>query len=82
MNTLRALPLAERLLLLVAVVLAVGLMAVYVQLLHDSLRRGDELRKEQRIAATRKPTKVARAEVQDTSLRARQPARVADARAR
>lgn len=82
MNPLRALPQVERQLLFVAVVLAVALLSMYVQLLHDSLQRGHELREEQRIAATRKPAKVVRAEAQHTSLRARQPATVADAQAR
>ena len=82
MNPLRGLPLAQRQLLIVAAILAVALLSMYVQLLHDSLQRGAELREEQRIAATRKPAKVARAEVQPASLRARQPDNVADARTR
>lgn len=47
MNPFRALPLAERQLLLVAAVAAVALLSLYVQLLHESMARGAELRETQ-----------------------------------
>ena len=47
MNPLRALPLAQRQFLFVATIVAVALLAMYVQLLHESLQRGDELREVQ-----------------------------------
>ena len=57
MNPLRALPLARRQLLFFAAILAVALLSLYVQLLHQSLARGDELREVQRVAGIRKATK-------------------------
>ena len=82
MNLLRAMPLAQRQVLFVAAVVAMALLSMYVQLLHDSLQRGIELREVQRVAGIRKPAKPAPAEAQPASLRQRQAANVTDARAR
>ncbi len=71
MNPLRALPLAQRQLLFVAAVLAVALLSLYVQLLHDSLARGDELRELQRISAISKPARATAPETQAGLVRAR-----------
>jgi hypothetical protein len=47
---LQTLPLPQRRFLLFAAVMAVALLSTYVQLLHTSLARGDELREMQRNA--------------------------------
>jgi hypothetical protein len=57
MTTSRAWPLFQRPFLLVAALLAVALMSLYVQLLHDSLARGQELREALRISGMRNPAK-------------------------
>ena len=54
---LHALPLAQRRFLVVAAVVAVALLSLYVQLLHLSLVRGDELRAAQRNAGITKLAK-------------------------
>ena len=81
MNPLRDLPLAQRPLLFVAAVVAVALLSMYVQLLHDSLARGEELREVQRVTGVKKATSAAPAP-QAASLRAGQPADRTSAQAR
>ena len=56
---LRALPIAERQLLLFAAIVAVALLSLYVQLLQASLVRGNELREVQRAAGPKTSTKAA-----------------------
>jgi hypothetical protein len=81
MNAFRALPLAQRQLLFVAAVVAVALLSMYVQLLHDSLARGAELREVQRVTGARKPANAPR-EQPATPLRVRQTSDTGNARAR
>lgn len=68
---LRALPLAQRQLLFFAAILAAALLSLYVQLLHHSLARGDELREVQRVAGIRKPAKAAAPGTQPDVIRTR-----------
>jgi hypothetical protein len=66
-----ALPMPQRQFLLFAVVVAVALLSLYVQLLHTSLARGDELREVQRTAVPTKATKAVTQLPQATLARAR-----------
>lgn len=70
MNPLRALPLAQRQLLFVAAVVAVALLSLYVQLLHESLERGAELREVQRTSGISKPAKAPARQTQAGLVRA------------
>jgi hypothetical protein len=79
---LRALPLAQRQLLFFAAIVAVALLSLYVQLLHQSLARGDELRELQRSAGIRKPAKAAAPSTPPGPVRARAGADSTDTGAR
>jgi hypothetical protein len=82
MNPLRDLPLAQRQLLFVAAVVAVALLSLYVQLLHHSLARGEELREVQRVAGAKKATTATMTKPQPVVLRARDAAEREVAQAR
>jgi hypothetical protein len=72
----------ERRLLLCAAVVAVALLSFYVQLLHDSLARGDELREIQRTTGLHKPARTLASAAPGASPGAVTAQRTADARAR
>jgi hypothetical protein len=71
LHTLSTVPPIQRQVLFVAAVAAAALLSMYVQLLHTSLARGDELRELQRIAGIRKAVKPAAPAPRKVALRAK-----------